>query len=89
MAIAGRTYLERGEPVEVICGWGPGGGPRNVWVRRQDGTEVVRPFRGPPQAEAANQSTHQRPSSDPLSIPAAASCPALSYPPVTVDPWEP
>ncbi|MFI6332937.1 hypothetical protein ACIBBG_32100 [Micromonospora chersina] len=44
--VAGRTYLERGQPVTVICGWGPGGGPRNVWIRRADGTEVVRPFRG-------------------------------------------
>jgi acetyl esterase len=46
MAITGRVYLERGNPVLVICGWGPGGGPRNVWIRRADGTEVVRPFRG-------------------------------------------
>lgn len=44
--IAGRTYLERGKPVVVVCGWGPGGGPRNAWIRRADGTEVVRPFRG-------------------------------------------
>ncbi|MGW5556876.1 hypothetical protein ACWER9_06590 [Micromonospora sp. NPDC003944] len=44
--LAGRTYLERGQAVTVICGWGPGGGPRNVWIRRADGTEVVRPFRG-------------------------------------------
>jgi len=52
----GRVYLERGEPVTVVCGWGPGGGPRNVWVRRADGTEVVRPFRGlrrPPGASLA------------------------------------
>jgi acetyl esterase len=46
MGIAGRTYLERGKPVLVIFGWGPGGGPRNVWIRRADGTETVRPFRG-------------------------------------------
>lgn len=43
--IAGRTYLERGEPVVVICGW-RGKGPHNVWIRRADGTEVIRPFRG-------------------------------------------
>ncbi|PKE68983.1 hypothetical protein CW662_11720 [Macrococcoides caseolyticum] len=42
----GRTYLERGKPVTVICAWGSGGGPRNVWIRRADGTDVVRPFRG-------------------------------------------
>ena len=44
--IAGRVYLERGEPVVVVCGWRGGGGPHNVWIRRADGTEVVRPFRG-------------------------------------------
>ena len=44
--IAGRTYLERGRPVTVVCGWGPGGGPRNVLIERADGTRVVRPFRG-------------------------------------------
>lgn len=42
----GRTYLERGRPVVVLIRWGPGGGPRNVLIRREDGTEVVRPFRG-------------------------------------------
>ncbi len=46
MPVAGRIYLERGRPVRVIIGWGPGGGPRNVLIRREDGTEVVRPFRG-------------------------------------------
>ena len=46
MSIVGRTYLERGKPVTVVCGWGKGGGPRNVWIRRDDGSEVVRPFRG-------------------------------------------
>jgi len=53
MAIVGRYYLERGEPVVILIQWGPGGGPRNVAIRRQDGTVVVRPFRGlrkPPQA---------------------------------------
>lgn len=44
--VAGRTYIERGRPVVVLVAWGPGGGPRNVLVRRDDGTEVVRPFRG-------------------------------------------
>jgi hypothetical protein len=45
-SIAGQTYLERGKPVVVLTRWGPGGGPRNVAIRRQDGTLVVRPFRG-------------------------------------------
>jgi hypothetical protein len=44
--VAGRTYLERGRPVVVLIAWGPGGGPRNVLIRRSDGTCVVRPFRG-------------------------------------------
>lgn len=44
--LAGRVYLERGVPVTVVTSWGPGGGPRNVAVRRPDGTVVVRPFRG-------------------------------------------
>lgn len=42
----GRTYLERGATVVVVARWGSGGGPRNVLVRREDGTRVVRPFRG-------------------------------------------
>ena len=42
----GRTYIERGNPVTIVCRWGPGGGPRNVAVRRADGTVVVLPFRG-------------------------------------------
>ncbi len=44
--ITGRTYLERGYPVQIITQWGKGGGPRNVAIRRQDGSIVVRPFRG-------------------------------------------
>jgi hypothetical protein len=44
--IVGKTYLERGQPVLVLVQWGLGGGPRNVLIRRVDGTEVVRPFRG-------------------------------------------
>lgn len=42
----GRTYLERGRPVVVLTRWGPGGGPRNVLIEREDGERVVRPFRG-------------------------------------------
>ena len=42
----GKIYLERGAPVVVLVRWGQGGGPRNVLVRRKDGTLVVRPFRG-------------------------------------------
>lgn len=44
-ACAGRHYLERGRPVVVLIGW-RGRGQRNVLVRREDGTLVVRPFRG-------------------------------------------
>jgi acetyl esterase len=43
--IKGRVYLERGQPVQVVCGW-TGKGPHNAWIRRADGTEVIRPFRG-------------------------------------------
>lgn len=42
----GKTYLERGRPVLVLIRWGPGGGPRNVLIRRETGELVVRPFRG-------------------------------------------
>lgn len=42
----GRTYLERGRPVLVLIRLGKGGGPRNVLIRREDGTQVVRPFPG-------------------------------------------
>lgn len=55
--IAGRTYLERDNPVLVLVGWGPGGGPRNVLIRPADSTEVVRPFRGlrkPPAHDAGS-----------------------------------
>lgn len=41
----GRTYLERGHPVVVLCRWN-GRGPRNVLIRRESGDLVVRPFRG-------------------------------------------
>lgn len=43
--ITGKTYLERGKPVTVITQWN-GKGPRNVAIRREDGSVVVRPFRG-------------------------------------------
>lgn len=61
--IAGRTYIERGQPVQALCGWGNNrgepaltaryfataptrNGPRNVLIRRDDDTTVVRTFRG-------------------------------------------
>jgi hypothetical protein len=44
--VIGECYLERGLPVVVLVRWGQGGGPRNVLIRRQDDTLVVRPFRG-------------------------------------------
>jgi acetyl esterase len=50
--IAGRTYLERGKPVVIVTQWS-GKGPRNVAIRREDGSITVRPFRGlrkPPEA---------------------------------------
>jgi acetyl esterase len=43
--VIGRGYLERGKPVVVLARWS-GEGPRNVLVRRHDGSLVVRPFRG-------------------------------------------
>jgi acetyl esterase len=49
MSIVNRTYLERGKPVLVLIQWRTGHGPtgpRNVKIRRTDGTEVIRPFRG-------------------------------------------
>jgi hypothetical protein len=57
----GQTYLERGRPVVALTRWRsapvpaddpyfplrpPTGTPRNVLIRREDGTLVVRPFRG-------------------------------------------
>lgn len=55
-SVIGRIYLERGRPVIVVIQWGPGGGPRNVLIRRDDGQLVVRPFRGlrKPAVGAAN-----------------------------------
>lgn len=47
--LIGRVFLERGDPVVVVARWRTGDGhtgPRNVRIRRADGTEVVRPFRG-------------------------------------------
>lgn len=43
--MVGRVYLERGARVEVLARW-RGKGPRNVLIRRADGSRVVRPFRG-------------------------------------------
>lgn len=45
VAMVGKSYVERGRPVLVLLGW-DGGGPRNVLIRREDGSTVVRPFRG-------------------------------------------
>lgn len=42
----GRIYLERGRPVVVLVRWAGTGCPRNVLIRRENGTLVVRPFRG-------------------------------------------
>lgn len=53
MPEVGAIYLERGKPVEVLVSWGPGGGPRNVAIRRADGSVVVRPFRGLRKPKAA------------------------------------
>lgn len=67
--IDGKSYLERGQPVTVICGWkhtaaAPSAhilwtappsryGPRNVYIERADGLRVVRPFRGMRRREGA------------------------------------
>jgi acetyl esterase len=48
--IIGRTYLNYGKPVLVPIRWN-GRGPRNVLIRREDGSEVVRPFRGQRRAD--------------------------------------
>jgi hypothetical protein len=45
--VIGRAYLERGRPVVVLVRWASGPGVvRNVLIRREDGSLVVRPFRG-------------------------------------------
>jgi acetyl esterase len=43
--VIGRLYLERGQPVLILARWN-NKGPRNVLVQRNDGSLVVRPFRG-------------------------------------------
>lgn len=51
-SLAHHWYWERGSLVEVLVQWGckkrgeTRGGPRNVLIRRADGTRVVRSFRG-------------------------------------------
>jgi hypothetical protein len=46
VSIVGRTYYERGRPVVILIQWRSRGGPQNVLARREDGSRVVRPFRG-------------------------------------------
>jgi acetyl esterase len=43
VTVVGRTNLERGKPVTVLVGWGPGGRPRNVLIEREDGSRDIRP----------------------------------------------
>lgn len=45
MSLIGKIYLERGKAVTVLVRWN-GKGPRNVLILREDGSMVVRPFRG-------------------------------------------
>lgn len=60
-SMVGRIYLERAMPVVVLARWSvthaagpdpvlwlrpPKGAPRNVLIRRGDGSLTVRPFRG-------------------------------------------
>lgn len=52
------VYLERGQPVRLLCRWGGSHAsvdsrghrvppaPRNVLIERADGSKIVRPFRG-------------------------------------------
>jgi hypothetical protein len=52
--VIGRCYLDAGDRlsgrhdppvlVAVVVRWGPGGGPRNVLIEREDGSRVVVPF---------------------------------------------
>lgn len=44
--VTGTRYLLAGQVVTVLTAWGPGGGPRNVQIRYEDGSTTVRPFRG-------------------------------------------
>ena len=46
----GQIYFEKGKPVTVLIRW-TGKGPRNVLIQREDGSKVVRPFRGLKKAE--------------------------------------
>ena len=41
----GKVYLEKGNPVVVLQRWN-GKGPRNVLIQREDGSRIIRPFRG-------------------------------------------
>ena len=41
-----KFYKLKGIPVEIICRWGRGGGPRNVLIQFPDGRREIRPFRG-------------------------------------------
>jgi acetyl esterase len=50
----GKTYLERGKPVIILVRWN-GPGPRNVLIQREDGSKIVRPFRGLRKVEAKRQ----------------------------------
>ena len=62
MSIVGRTYYERGRPVLIVVQWRTGddpAGPRNVRIRREDGSEVVRPLRGLRRASAVHQPVRQ------------------------------
>jgi acetyl esterase len=45
MSMIGKIYLLKGKPVTVLVRW-KGKGPRNVLIQGQDGSKVVRPFRG-------------------------------------------
>jgi hypothetical protein len=55
--IVGKTYFEDKKPVVILVQWkrtttrinkkgNKVGGPKNVLIRRANGDEVVRPFRG-------------------------------------------
>lgn len=45
MSLVGRTYLERGNPVTVLIGWGPGGGDKAITAAVFDGSQM--PKQGP------------------------------------------
>jgi len=46
--VIGKTYLEKGKPVTVLVKWNSKvhKTKRNVLIQREDGSRVVRPFRG-------------------------------------------